>query len=88
MRLDPADLQELKPLLSAIVRETIEQAWAADAKLGDRLGYTEAEAAALLGVPKHVLRDARLRGEISARRVGAKYVYGRQSLVAFLGDHT
>ena len=32
--------------------------------LGDRLGYPEAEAAALLGIERHVLRDCRLRGEI------------------------
>ncbi len=50
----------------------------------DRLGFPEAEAAALLGVPRHVLRDCRLRGEICARLVGKKNIYSRESLVKFL----
>ena len=54
MRLDPGDIQELKPLLVAVVREAIGQLEADEAKLGDRLGYTEPEAASLLGVRPHV----------------------------------
>ncbi len=49
-----------------------------------RIGYPEAEAAAAMGIPRHRLRDARLRGEITARRVGRGYVYSRESLLRFL----
>ena len=51
-----------------------------------RIGYPEAEAAAVMGIPRHRLRDARLRGEISARKVGKGYVYSRESLVRFLEE--
>ena len=50
----------------------------------ERIGYKEEEAAALLGVAKHVLRDARLRGEVFARRIGKSYVYGQKELVEWL----
>lgn len=84
MKLDASDLPELRPLIAAIVAETIDQRQAVEAQLGNRLGFTEGEAAAALGVKAHVLRDCRLRGEISARRVGARYVYTRSSLLQFL----
>ncbi len=57
---------------------------AADSKLNGRMGFPEAEAASLLGVPRHVLRDARLRNEISAVRVGKKIVYAKEELLAYL----
>ena len=53
-------------------------------KLGGRLAYTEAEAASLVGVERHVLRDARLRHEIEASRVGKRIVYTRDELLRFL----
>lgn len=84
MKLDSSDVEGLRPLIAAAVRETLDEIQASDAKLGDRLGHTEPEAAALLGVAPHVLRDCRLRGEISARRVGARYIYSRAALLEFL----
>jgi len=51
-----------------------------------RLGYTEAEAAALLGVRPYVLRDARLRGEVHARKIGKRYIYPRAELLRYLGE--
>ena len=49
-----------------------------------RIGFPEAEAAESIGVPRHVLRDCRLRGEIAARKVGRSYVYSRDALIDFL----
>jgi hypothetical protein len=86
VKLDPADIAELRPLIDAAVRSTVAQIEVADAKLANRLAFPELEAAALLGIPGHVLGDARRRGEISARKIGKKYVYSRAALVAFLGD--
>ena len=79
---------DLRPLVATIVAETLEQLAEADRKLPDgRLGFSESEAAARLGTAQHRLRDARLRGEIKARKVGKSYVYAREVLVEFLrGD--
>jgi hypothetical protein len=63
LELDPEDL---KPLVQAVVNEAIAQLRADEAKLNGRLAFTEPEAAALIGVPRHSLRDARLRNEIRA----------------------
>ncbi len=77
-----------EPFIRSIVAETLAQIKADEVTLGkDRLGYPEAESAALVGVAQHVLRDARRRGEISARLVGKKYVYARSEILRFLADH-
>jgi hypothetical protein len=76
--------EDLRPIVAAAVAEVLAQVAETDARLGKRLGYPEAEAAELLGIAPHVLRDARLRGEISARKIGRGYIYERTSLVAFL----
>ena len=57
-----------------------------EAGLPGRIGYTEPEAATLVGVRPHVLRDCRLRGEISARRVGRRLIYSRDELERFLAE--
>jgi hypothetical protein len=51
----------LRDLIKAVVRETLAEGQAERAALPEKV-YTEAEAAAYLGVAPHVLRDARLRG--------------------------
>jgi hypothetical protein len=76
------DIEDLKPLIEAVTSEVLRQQ-EREAEDG-RLGYTEAEAASTLGIAPHVLRDARLRQEIAARRVGKRYVYSRDSLRQFL----
>ena len=87
MKLDPADLADLRPLLDEVIVATLDRLRADAEKLdGKRLGYPEAEAAVLLGVNRHVLRDARLRQEIHARKIGKRYIYSRDSLLKFLRD--
>ncbi len=66
----------LAPLVEQIVRHVL-------AGQAGRVAYTEAEAAELLGVPAHVLRDARLRGEITGKRLGKKVIYAADELRAF-----
>ena len=80
------DESDLRPLVHLVVGEVLDQVRGEEAKLNGRLGYSEAEAAALLGVRPHVLRDCRLRGEIKARMVGKRYIYARESLIRFLGE--
>jgi len=53
-----------------------------------RLALSEAEASMSLGVPRHVLRDARRRGEVSARKVGKSYRYTREGLLDYLDNRT
>ncbi len=84
MKLDAADLPDLKPLIDVAVRSTLDQIQAVESRLGNRIGYVEREAAEQLGLHPWVLADARRRGEIRAKRIGKKYVYSRASLVAFL----
>jgi hypothetical protein len=84
MKLDMSDIRDLEPVIRAAVVAVLDELRANDAMLGDRLGYPEAEAAALLGIARHVLRDARLRGEINARTVGRKILYSREALLKFL----
>ena len=77
--IDPADL---RPLVEAVVAETL--AAAAALGNGDRLSYGEAEAASLLGVPRHVLRDMRYAGDVRASKVGKRVVYQRCELLRIL----
>jgi hypothetical protein len=79
------DVDALRPLISAAVEETMRRIKEAEATLGDRLAYPEAEAAALIGIHSHQLRDERLRGRISASRiVGKRVVYTRDDLIRYV----
>jgi hypothetical protein len=83
------DLQpdDLRPIVAAVMDEWQARADKQRAILADdRLAFEEQEAARLLGVSRHVLRDARLRKEIAGSRVGKKVVYQRSALVKFLKD--
>lgn len=81
IRLDHSDL---RPLVEQVVAEAVLQLQEVDARAGDRIAYTEADAAAMLSVGRHVLRDARLRGEVECSRVGNRIVYTREQLLQFL----
>jgi hypothetical protein len=52
----------------------------------NRLAYTESEAAQMLGVADHVLRDVRLRGEIRGKKVGKRWMYPKDTLIQFLAS--
>jgi hypothetical protein len=74
----------LRPLIEQVVTAAFTQFQADQSLLGDKLAFTEPEAAALLSLRPHVLRDARLRGEISGARVGKRILYDRDELLRFL----
>lgn len=85
MRLEPGDIQDLRPVIAEVVRQTLAQMHDNDSRVpADRLGYSEPESAALLGLERHQLRDMRLRGEIHAKKCGKEYRYSRQTLIDFL----
>jgi hypothetical protein len=77
------DPDELRPLIQTVVSEVVAQL----GTLPDsnaRMAFTEAEAAAKLGLKSHQLRDARLRGEIQAVKLGGRLGYTREELAAYL----
>lgn len=79
MRLE-IDAEDLRPIIAQVAADLIERFGGEP----ERLAYPEARAAELLGVPPHVLRDARLRGQIQGSKVGRGVVYGRAELLRFL----
>ena len=78
IELSPADLE---PLVEAVVEKTIARLESLQRRGDRRLAYTEPEAAATLGGHPHVLRDARLRGEIIAVKMGKRWLYSHEELV-------
>jgi hypothetical protein len=81
-QIDPA---ALLPLLE-MAAEVAVQRFARDQDLlRGKLAFTEPEAAALLSLAPHQLRDARLRGEITASvGPGRRILYQRQNLLDYL----
>jgi hypothetical protein len=79
------DSEALRPLIAEVVRETVAVLDADRARLGERLAFSEPEAAALLGLQTHQLRDERLRGRIKASvGPGRRVLYSREDLLAYL----
>ena len=84
MKMEPSDIPALRPLIALVVAEVLAEMQTDESRLNGRLAIAEPEAAALLGVQRHVLRDCRLRREIKASRVGKKVVYEVEELGKFL----
>jgi hypothetical protein len=79
------DPSALAPLVTTIVEQVLARLEGAKNALGDKLAFSESEAARLMGLNVHQLRDERLRGRINASRiVGMKVRYLREDLVAYL----
>ncbi len=68
--------EDLAPIIEQAVSAVLD-------RFGDpeRIAYPEPEAAKLFGVQSHVLRDARLRREIVASKIGRSFSYARADLV-------
>jgi hypothetical protein len=82
------DTDAMRPLIREIVQAVLAETASENNTIGDaRLCYSEAEAAALLGVGCHVLRDERRRGRIVASSiVGRRVRYQRSDLLQYLQD--
>src|SRR5262249_29699839 len=77
--------EALEPLIRRVVEETLARLEAERGKLDGRLAYSEPEAAALLGLQPHQLRDERRRGRIAASIiVGRRGGYVREDLLRYL----
>jgi hypothetical protein len=76
------DAESLRPLVASVVAEALAALPADSAKT---LAYTEPEAAELLGLHPHQLRDERRRGRIGCSRiVGNQVRYTRRDLLDYL----
>ena len=76
---------DLQPLIERIAVEVIAQLKHDQAALGNRLTFTEAEAAVLLSMEQYQLRDERRDRRITASVVrGGKIVYTRDDLLEYL----
>ena len=76
---------DLRPLVEAVVTECLARLADDEARIGDKLAFSEDEAARLIGIESHVLRDARLRGNISASRIAGRRIrYQRQDILSYL----
>ena len=72
---------DLEPVIERCVARLVDR-FAND----DRLLYDEPEAARLCSVPRHVLRDERLRGKVRGVKVGKKIRYSRAALLEFIRE--
>jgi hypothetical protein len=76
---------DLEPLIQRITAEVIAQLRHDKSKLGDRLTFTEPEAAALLNMETWQLRDERRDKRIAASVVrGGRIVYSRPDIMTYL----
>ena len=81
-------LEDLRPLVEAVVTECLARLADDEARLGDRLAFDEPTAARMLSLEPHQLRDERLRGRIEASQiVGRRIRYVRGDLLAYLARH-
>lgn len=71
---------ELRAIIAEVVTETLA---AMDWPHGV-IALPEAQAAKSVGRPGHVLRDARLRGELHGSKAGKAWVYQRSDLIEWL----
>ena len=79
------DSDALRPLIEAVVAETVARLADEDARLGDVLAFDEATAARMLSLEPHQLRDERLRGRVAASRItGRRIRYVREDLMVYL----
>lgn len=92
MRVDPialpVDRDALRALVKVVVEEVVVELDRDRAALPpDRLAYSEAEAAGLLGLQQHQLRDERRRGRVAYHRVvGNRVAYSPDDLLAYLRE--
>ena len=85
LHIDPATLESL---LERAAERAALRVQADQVRLGDKLCYSEEEAARLLGLKAHNLRDARLRGQIQASQItGRRIRYTRDDLLRYLSDN-
>jgi excisionase family DNA binding protein len=85
LNLDP---QVLEPLITRAVDQALIRNEEIRTSLGDKLCFSEAEAAAKLGLKQHQLRDARRAGKIGFSRItGNRIRYKAEDLLDYLSKN-
>jgi hypothetical protein len=81
------DPEVLTPLIRAVIEQTLAAVEESRASLPDKIAFSEAEAAKLLSLHTHQLRDERLRGRIEASvGPGKKVLYSKTDLLNYLAS--
>jgi hypothetical protein len=79
------DPDALEPIIRQAVVATVAELEAHRDRLGDKLAFSEPEAAHMLSMEPHQLRDERRRGRISASQVVNRGIrYTKQDLLNYL----
>lgn len=79
------DPESLRPIIRAAVEETVRELNELSETAGDKIAFTEEDAARLLSLRRTQLRDERLRGNISASHVVGKRVrYLKSDLLKYM----
>ena len=79
------DPEAFRPMVKSMMAEVLAQTEADRAKTSSKLAYSEEEAARLLGLEHHQLRDERGRGRITfSRIVGRRIRYTPEDLDGYL----
>jgi len=82
------DPETFAPLIDRAVAAAIAALDQQRTAFGDRLAFSEAEAAAMLGLEAHNLREARRKGHIAASRgPNRRILYSRQDLLTYLAEN-
>lgn len=80
------DHDTLRPLVSEVVRQTVAECHGLFAGDTARLAWREDEAAALIGMQPHQLRDRRLEGLVLATKIGRSWYYCREELMKLFAE--
>ncbi|GAB4159928.1 MAG: hypothetical protein Tsb009_37250 [Planctomycetaceae bacterium] len=81
------DQADLAPLIEAAVAEAIRQIDETSSLIGGKLAIPEAEAARLLSMNPHQLRDERYEGRIAASvGRGGRILYSKNDLLNYLAS--
>ena len=81
------DAAVLTPIVEKIVAATLAKLDTTRDRMSDRIAFDEGEAARLLSLNRHQLRDERRRGRIRASiACGGRIRYCREDLLKYLAD--
>ncbi len=81
-----ADLTDtIRGILREELKAALQSAKKSKARYG-KLGYTESEAADVIGVPMRTIQDARRNGRINAARIGKHWIISRKEIDRMLRE--
>lgn len=81
------DAESLKPIIEQTITAVLAKIESQRSAMNEQLAFGEAQAAQLLGLKVHQLRDERLRGRIGhVKGVGGRIFYQREHLLTYLAE--